>query len=97
MDSAGGSVPRTRSQADAAGAHASTPTDDYRVTVTAESHADGRFVGVLKVVRKRDGRMLYPFTGAPEIGRFATIEEARAAAAEEGRRVVAADLRNPEP
>lgn len=71
-------------------------SDDFSIFVTARRSADGRFYADLLVSRKVDGRRLFPFDGAPEVGPFATIEEARLAAEEYGARIVAADLACPE-
>jgi hypothetical protein len=78
------------------GASATSP-DDFGVYSTYRYEGAGRYFGVLKVVRKTDGRMLFPFDGAPEIGPFSTAKEARGAADEYGAKIVAADLANPEP
>jgi len=48
------------------------------------------------VVRKTDGRVLFPFDGAPELGPFPTKVEALAAAQVYGEHIVAADLARPE-
>ena len=69
---------------------------DFGVYVTTRGTWDGRFIGVLTVVRKTDGRRIFPFPGAPEIGPFDTAAEARAAASDYGEVLVQADLRNPE-
>jgi hypothetical protein len=81
---------------------------DALVTARAgESHADfaiyatyrlmhGRFVGALKVVRKTDSRLLFPFDGAPTIGPFDDKEEALRAAVALGDEIVDADIANPE-
>ncbi|MCG1047860.1 hypothetical protein IHE29_04990 [Mycetohabitans rhizoxinica] len=71
-------------------------SEGFKVLVTAKPGVDGRFIGMLKVVRQADRRVIFPFPGAPEIGPFDTIEQARAAALEYGRKVVADDRRNPE-
>nr|WP_323072861.1 DUF6723 family protein [Mycetohabitans endofungorum] len=71
-------------------------SEGFKVLVTAKPGMDGRFIGVLKVVRQADRRVIFPFPGAPEIGPFDTIEQARTAALEYGRKVVADDRRNPE-
>ncbi|MGF6508072.1 hypothetical protein OKW26_003898 [Paraburkholderia sp. 32] len=70
--------------------------DDFSIYVTARRSADGRFYADLLVSRKVDGRRLFPFDGAPEVGPFNSIEEARLAAEEYGARIVAADLACPE-
>jgi hypothetical protein len=56
----------------------------------------GVYFGTLKVVRKTDGRVIYPFDGAPAIGPFSTAQEARDAAKEYGRTLVSGDVLNPE-
>ncbi|MBB5457815.1 hypothetical protein HDG33_001458 [Paraburkholderia sp. Cpub6] len=71
-------------------------SDDFSIYVTARRSADGRFYADLLVSRKVDGRRLFPFDGAPEVGPFNSIEEARLAAEEYGARIVAADLACPE-
>jgi hypothetical protein len=71
--------------------------DDYVIYVTTRFAAAGRFFGELALVRRTDGRTLYPFDGAPPIGPFPTIETARAAATAQGTTLIEADLRNPEP
>lgn len=71
--------------------------DDFAIFVTARRSADGRFYADLLVSRKVDGRRLFPFDGAPEMGPYSTIEEARLAAEEYGQRIVKADLACPEP
>ncbi|MGF6637549.1 hypothetical protein OKW38_001127 [Paraburkholderia sp. MM5496-R1] len=70
--------------------------DDFSIFVTARRSADGRFYADLLVSRKVDGRRLFPFDGAPAVGPFDSIEEARLAAEEYGARIVAADLACPE-
>ncbi len=70
--------------------------NDYEIYATYRRTTEGAFVGVLKVVRKTDGRLLFPFTGAPDIGPFADGREARAAAQRYGETVVKSDLDNPE-
>jgi hypothetical protein len=78
------------------GVRAQSP-DDFGVYSTYRYEGSNRYFGILKVVRKTDGRMLFPFDGAPELGPFATAKEARAAADEYGAKIVAADLAQPEP
>jgi hypothetical protein len=53
-------------------------------------------VGALKVVRKTDSRLLFPFDGAPTIGPFDDKEEALRAAVALGDEIVDADIANPE-
>jgi hypothetical protein len=71
--------------------------DDFAIFVTARRSADGRFYADLLVSRKADGRCLFPFDGAPQMGPYSSIEEARLAAEEYGHRIVSADLAYPEP
>jgi len=70
--------------------------DDYRVYASYRPGTTGRFVGTLKVVRVTDGRLLFPFDGAEEIGPFETKEAARGAASRRGTEIVEADLHSPE-
>ncbi|CAL8473618.1 DUF6723 family protein [Caballeronia sp. S22] len=56
----------------------------------------GRFVGTLKVVRLTDGRLLFPFDGAEEIGPFDSKDAAKRVALLRGSEIVQADLRAPE-
>jgi hypothetical protein len=69
--------------------------DDFAIYATYRL-LHGRFMGSLKVVRKTDSRLLFPFDGAPTIGPFAHKEEALRAAASLGVEIVKADLANPE-
>jgi len=70
--------------------------DDYAVYLTASRTAGGQFFGRLEVVRRTDGKMIYPYEGALEIGPFANVEEARRSAANLGGMVIDADLKHPE-
>jgi hypothetical protein len=69
---------------------------DFEVSASSRLAGYRRFFGVLNVVRKTDGRLLFPFDGAPELGPFPTKVEALAAALVYGEHIVAADLTNPE-
>jgi hypothetical protein len=69
---------------------------DYEIFATYHGTGDGRYLGRLRVVRIADGRTLFPFDGAPAIGPCATPEEARRAAIDYGREIVAADRAIPE-
>ncbi|OTP78072.1 hypothetical protein PAMC26577_05435 [Caballeronia sordidicola] len=53
-------------------------------------------MGSLKVVRKTDSRLLFPFEGAPAIGPFDDKEQALRAATALGMQIVEADIANPE-
>jgi hypothetical protein len=70
--------------------------DDFEIYASYHGTGDGRYIGGLKVVRKADRRILFPFDGAPEIGPYATADEARRAAIDYGREIVAADRAAPE-
>jgi len=73
-----------------------TSEDDFDVLATTKLAGYRRFFGVLRVVRKTDGKVLFPFDGAPELGPFATKNEALAAAQVHGEHIVAGDLAHPE-
>jgi hypothetical protein len=79
------------------GASKSRDERDFEIYASYQVNASGLYVGTLKVVRKTDGRLLFPFTGAPVIGPFDTRQEARAAAASYGTKIVEGDIDNPEP
>ncbi|SMG39970.1 DUF6723 family protein [Paraburkholderia susongensis] len=70
--------------------------DDFAISATAKMSGYRRFYGVLKVVRTTDGRVLFPFDGAPELGPHATRPEAIAAAQVYGEHIVTSDLARPE-
>lgn len=69
---------------------------DFEVKASSKLAGYRRFFGLLSVVRKTDGRQLFPFDGAPELGPHPTKVEALAAAQVYGEHIVAADLANPE-
>jgi hypothetical protein len=69
---------------------------DFNVTASSRLAGYRRFFGVLNVVRKTDGKLLFPFDGAPDLGPYPTQIEALAAAQVYGEHIVAADLANPE-
>lgn len=70
--------------------------DDFAVYASYRPDSSGRFVGTLKVVRLTDGRLLFPFEGAEEIGPFDSKEAAEEAASLRGSQIVEADLLAPE-
>jgi hypothetical protein len=70
--------------------------DDFAIYASYQINAGGMFVGLLKVVRKTDSRLLFPFEGASTIGPFRNKFEAVSAAEKLGREIVAGDLRSPE-
>jgi hypothetical protein len=69
---------------------------DFEISASSRLAGYRRFFGVLNVVRKTDGKLLFPFDGAPELGPFPTKVEALASAQVYGEHIVAADLANPE-
>lgn len=73
-----------------------TGVDDFQIYASYRGSTASGFFGTLKVVRKTDGRLLFPFDGADNIGPFATKAAAVAAALERGDQVVEGDLARPE-
>ena len=69
---------------------------DFEVNAGSKLAGYRRFFGVLRVVRKTDGRLLFPFDGAPDLGPYSTKEEALAAAQVYGEHIVEHDLARPE-
>ena len=69
---------------------------DFEVSASSRLAGYRRFFGVLSVIRTTDGRRLFPFDGAPELGPYPTKVEALAAAQVYGEHIAAADLANPE-
>ncbi|SAK44053.1 hypothetical protein AWB79_00766 [Caballeronia hypogeia] len=84
-------MPKSTSNSDA-GAR-----EDFDIYASYVVNATGMHIGTLKVVRKRDKRVLYPFDGCETIGPFESSEDARRAAVVLGERIADADLANPEP
>jgi Family of unknown function (DUF6723) len=70
--------------------------EDFSIYASYQINAGGLYVGTLKVIRKTDGRMLFPFQGAPVLGPYPTRQEAREAAITHGEQIVASDIANPE-
>lgn len=70
--------------------------EDFAIYASYRLGAGHAYFGTLKVVRRTDSRLLFPFDGAPTIGPFTTKEEAVLAAQERGREIALADLRSPE-
>ncbi len=70
--------------------------DDFAIFATYRL-IHGRIIGSLKVVRKTDNRLLFPFEGAPTIGPFDHKEEALRASETLGIQIVEGDVANPEP
>ncbi|WP_240655827.1 DUF6723 family protein [Paraburkholderia phosphatilytica] len=69
---------------------------DYRISAAYRVASASRFYGTLKVTRKTDGRRLFPYAGAPDIGPFETGYEAKMAAEQFGMKLAEADILAPE-
>jgi hypothetical protein len=81
-------------------ARASTPQagaseDDFAIYMSYSMNS-GLYSGRLKIIRKTDDRILFPFDGAPSIGPFKTAAEALKATRSLADEIIAGDLRNPE-
>jgi hypothetical protein len=70
--------------------------DDYQISVSAHPADAGGYYGVLQLVRKTDGRQLYPFKGASPVGPFASEQDAKVEAERLGTRLAEADMLDPE-
>jgi hypothetical protein len=77
-------------------ARGGTHEDDFAVYVSYRIAGGGSFFGTLKVIRKTDGRLIFPFDGAPTLGPYSTKEDALEAATTLGTQIVEGDLKNPE-
>jgi hypothetical protein len=75
---------------------AGSSKDDFLIYASYRGTIGSGFFGTLKVVRKTDGKMLFPFEGADDIGPFPTKAEAVQAAQSRGDALVSADLATPE-
>jgi hypothetical protein len=73
-----------------------TSEEDFDVYATYYANGGGQFNAKLKVVRKTDGRLLYPFEGASHIGPHQTGKLAIDAALALAQKIILADLANPE-
>ena len=71
--------------------------EHYEIFASYFRCGDGRYAGKLRVVRKHDRKLIFPFDGAPQIGPCETPDDARRAALEYGIELVAADRAAPEP
>jgi hypothetical protein len=69
---------------------------DFQIYASYRGSLSSGFYGTLKVVRKTDGRLLYPFDGASDLGPFSTSMGAVAAAQQRGIAIVDGDLARPE-
>lgn len=73
-----------------------TSEQDFDVYATYHANGAGQFNAKLKVVRKTDGRLLYPFEGASHIGPCETGKLALDAALALAREMIDGDLAHPE-
>ncbi len=69
---------------------------DFQIYASYRGSAASGYYGTLKVVRKTDGRLLFPFEGADTLGPYASKSDAIEAAQRRGDEVVQADLARPE-
>lgn len=70
--------------------------EDYDVVCGQKVNGLGRYIGYLRIRRKPDGKLIYPFDGCQVPGPFATGEEARRAACEMAEELVRLDIASPE-
>ncbi|MFP3707980.1 HAMP domain-containing sensor histidine kinase [Paraburkholderia sp. SIMBA_009] len=70
--------------------------DDYEVSCGQKVNALGSYIGYLRVRRKTDGKLIYPFDGCAVPGPFATPDEARRAALSMAQELVRLDIASPE-
>ncbi|WP_322048829.1 DUF6723 family protein [Paraburkholderia sp. J67] len=70
--------------------------EDYDVVCGQKVNALGSYIGSLRVRRKPDGKLIYPFDGCEVPGPFATGEEARRAACAMAEELVRLDIASPE-
>jgi len=71
-------------------------TADQFVVIASYVERSKQYYGKLRVTRSTDGRVIYPYEGAEEIGPFLTRPDAVAAAQLVGEKFVQSDLLNPE-
>ena len=77
--------------------HAADLVDEnYEIFASYYRCGDGRYGCKLRVVRKTDHKLIFPFDGAPQIGPYSTPEAARRAAIDYGKQIAAADRASPE-
>lgn len=74
-----------------------TTADDYDVFCGEQIDGAGRYFGLLRIRRKFDGRIIYPFEGCPRAGPCATGPEARREALVLADELIRADIATPEP
>ncbi|WP_322102209.1 DUF6723 family protein [Paraburkholderia sp. J41] len=70
--------------------------EDYEVICGQQVNALGRYIADLRIRRKTDGKLIYPFDGCEVPGPFATAQEARQAARVLADELVRLDIACPE-
>jgi hypothetical protein len=70
--------------------------EDYEIACGQKVNALGRYIGYLRIRRKTDGKLIYPFDGCEVPGPFATPDEARRAAQAMADELVQLDIAAPE-
>ncbi|CAM2159404.1 conserved protein of unknown function (plasmid) [Pararobbsia alpina] len=74
---------------------APTHVDDYLIDVACWGSWSQHFARV-KIRRKTDGKVIFPFEGAAVVGPFSSAGEAREKGEQFARDLVYADIKNPE-
>jgi hypothetical protein len=70
--------------------------EDYEVFCGEQIDGAGRFYGLLRIRRKTDGRLIYPFDGCPRPGPCPNGPQARSAALALADELIRADIAMPE-
>jgi hypothetical protein len=78
------------------GAPGTLRPEDYDVICGQKVDGLGRYIGYLKIRRKTDGKVIYPFEGCTVPGPFTTAEDARNAARVLANELVDHDIARPE-
>lgn len=71
-------------------------SDDYEVTCVIGIDSTAHFRSRVRIERKHDGRIIYPFVGCPSPGVFLTGADARADATRLAENLIRADIACPE-
>jgi hypothetical protein len=71
-------------------------SEDFAIYASYRRGTATEYYGTLKVVRRTDSRLLYPFDGAPPLGPFTSKDEAVCAARNFGNAIVQGDIIRPE-
>lgn len=73
-----------------------TTAEDYEVFCGEQIDGAGRYYGVLRIRRRSDGRLIYPFEGCSRPGPCATGAQAREVALALADELIRADIALPE-